>query len=116
MHDKLHSCGSAVLVLIWGSDPAGESSLVHEAESQPPHKVDENLWKNREQLEEILFLLESTNWPPVLQLQSTAEDAELVSVLGRLGEKFRSTLKSLETFQSKNSEFVFNTGWSFYAS
>ncbi|CAN4126287.1 unnamed protein product [Withania somnifera] len=89
----------------------GESSLVHEVESHPPHKVDENLWKNREQLEEILFLLESSNWPPGLQLQSTAEDAELVSVLGRLGEKLRSTLKSLETFQSKNSEFVFNTGW-----
>lgn len=87
----------------------GESSLVHEAESHPPHKVDENLWKNREQLEEILFLLESSNWPQGLQLQSTAEDAELVSVLGWLGEKFRSTLKSLETFQSKNSEFVFNT-------
>lgn len=51
-----------------------------------------------------------------LKLQSTAEDAELVSVLGGLGEKFRSTLKSLETFQSKNSEFVFNTGWSFYVS
>ncbi|XP_047254118.1 uncharacterized protein LOC107845280 isoform X2 [Capsicum annuum] len=87
----------------------GESSLVLEAESHPPHKVDENLWKNREQLEEILFLLENSNWPPALQLQSTSEDAELVSVLGRLGEKFRCTLKSLETFQSKNSEFVFNT-------
>lgn len=87
----------------------GESSLVLEAESHPPHKVDENLWKNREQLEEILFLLESSNWPPALQLQSTTEDVELVSVLERLGEKFRSTLKSLQTFQSKNSEFVFNT-------
>ncbi|XP_059296778.1 uncharacterized protein LOC132049842 isoform X2 [Lycium ferocissimum] len=87
----------------------GESSLVREAESNPPHKVDENLWKNREQIEEILFLLESSNWPPGLQLQSTAEDAELVSVLARLGEKFRSTLKILENFQSKNSEFVFNT-------
>ncbi|KAG5582099.1 hypothetical protein H5410_052726 [Solanum commersonii] len=87
----------------------GESSLVLEAESHPPHKVDENLWKNREQLEEILFLLESFNWPPALQWQSTTEDVELVSVLGQLGEKFRSTLKSLQTFQSKNSEFVFNT-------
>ncbi|XP_060176285.1 uncharacterized protein LOC132606698 isoform X3 [Lycium barbarum] len=87
----------------------GESSLVREAESNPPHKVDENLWKNREQIEEMLFLLESSNCPPGLQLQSTAEDAELVSVLARLGEKFRSTLKILEDFQSKNSEFVFNT-------
>lgn len=87
----------------------GESSLVREAERPPPHKVDENLWKNREQIEEILFLSESSNWPPVLKSQSTAEDAELVSLLGRLGEKFRNTLKVLETFQSRNSEFVFNT-------
>nr|XP_016504186.1 PREDICTED: uncharacterized protein LOC107822188 [Nicotiana tabacum] len=94
----------------------GESSLVREAESPPPHKVDENLWKNREQIEEILFLSESSNWPPVLKSQSTAEDAELASLLGRLGEKFRNTLKVVETFQSRNSEFVFNTGWSFCAS
>lgn len=87
----------------------GESSLVREAESPPPHKVDENLWKNREQIEEILFLSESSNWPPVLKSQSTAEDAELASLLGRLGEKFRNTLKVVETFQSRNSEFVFNT-------
>lgn len=48
-------------------DLTGESSLVREAESPPPHKVDENLWKNREQIEEILFLSESSNWPPVVR-------------------------------------------------
>lgn len=41
----------------------GEKLLIHEAERQPPHKIDENLWKNREQIEEILFLLETSNWP-----------------------------------------------------
>ncbi|KAL0310124.1 UNVERIFIED_CONTAM: hypothetical protein Sradi_5954700 [Sesamum radiatum] len=87
----------------------GESLLVEEAERQPPHKVDENMWKNREQIEEILFMLEVPNWPRALQQQSTAEDAELASVLERLREKFNSTLKTLEYFQARNSEFVFNT-------
>ncbi|KAL0450862.1 UNVERIFIED_CONTAM: hypothetical protein Slati_1642600 [Sesamum latifolium] len=87
----------------------GESLLVEEAERQPPHKVDENMWKNREQIEEILFMLEVPNWPRALQQQSTAEDAELASVLERLREKFNSTLKTLENFQARNSEFVFNT-------
>ncbi|KAL7135968.1 hypothetical protein ABFS83_10G000100 [Erythranthe nasuta] len=83
----------------------GESLLVQEAERQPPHKVDENMWKNREQIEEILFMLEPTHWPRA----STVEDAELVSLLGRLQENFKSTLSTLESFQAKNSEFVFNT-------
>ncbi|KAI3474321.1 hypothetical protein Pfo_029109 [Paulownia fortunei] len=80
-----------------------------DAERQPPHKVDENMWKNREQIEEILFLLEVPHWPRELQQQSTVEDAELASVLGRLQGKFKSTLKTLEHFQARNSEFVFNT-------
>ncbi|XP_031103774.1 uncharacterized protein LOC116007279 isoform X1 [Ipomoea triloba] len=86
----------------------GESLLVREAESTPPHKIDENMWKNREQIEEILFLLKRSNWPTMLQ-QSTAQDAELGAVLLRLKEKFESALKLLVTFQARNSEHVFNT-------
>ncbi|XP_051130168.1 uncharacterized protein LOC127250789 isoform X2 [Andrographis paniculata] len=86
-----------------------ESLLVQEAERQPPHKVDENMWKNRERLEEILFLLEFSHWPTALQQKPIVEDAELGSALGRLQAKFKSTLKNLEDFQAKNSEFVFNT-------
>ncbi|KAK2981887.1 hypothetical protein RJ640_010404 [Escallonia rubra] len=89
--------------------PEGERLLVQEAESQPPHKIDENMWKNREQIEEILFLLESSHWPKELQQQSTAIDADLASILCRLKDKFQNTLKILEFFQSRNSEFVFNT-------
>ncbi|KAM1563738.1 hypothetical protein EV2_039290 [Malus domestica] len=37
--------------------------LVSELDSEPPHKVDENMWKNREPMEEILFLLEKPHWP-----------------------------------------------------
>lgn len=41
----------------------GESILINEAHSQPPHKIDENMWKNREYIEETIFLLERSNWP-----------------------------------------------------
>ncbi|KAK4395976.1 hypothetical protein Sango_1434200 [Sesamum angolense] len=85
-----------------------ESLLVEEAEHNLLIKL-KNMWKNREQIEEILFMLEVPNWPRALQQQSTAEDAELASVLERLREKFNSTLKTLEYFQARNSEFVFNT-------
>ncbi|PSS23894.1 SEC14-like protein [Actinidia chinensis var. chinensis] len=87
----------------------GESLLVQEAERQPPHKIDENMWKNREQIEEILFLLETSHWPKVLQQQTTSEDVELASILGQLKNKFQNALKILEFFQSRNSEYVFNT-------
>ncbi|KAK1349169.1 GOLD domain-containing protein, partial [Heracleum sosnowskyi] len=86
-----------------------EISLLHEAESQPPHKIDENMWKNREHMEEILFLLEKSHWPNEIQQQSTSEDAELPRVLGKLKDKIENTLKILESFQTKNSESIFNT-------
>ncbi|XP_057970692.1 uncharacterized protein LOC131159652 isoform X2 [Malania oleifera] len=85
----------------------GESLLVNEADCS--HKIDENMWKNREHIEEILFLLERSHWPPLLQQQSTAEDAELASIIEQLKVKFQNTLKILESFQSKNSENIFNT-------
>ncbi|KAA8517595.1 hypothetical protein F0562_015069 [Nyssa sinensis] len=87
----------------------GEQLLVQEADCQPPHKIDENMWKNREQIEEILFLLESSNLPKALQQQSMVEDAELVSLLGQLKDKLQNTLKILESTQSRNSEYIFNT-------
>lgn len=89
--------------------PEGERLLLQEAESQPPHKMDENMWKNREQIEEIVFLLESSHWPKSLQQQSTPEDVELARVLKQLKEKFEFVLKLVESFQSKNSSNVFNT-------
>lgn len=86
----------------------GENLLILEAESQPPHKIDENMWKNREQIEEILFLLETSNWPTRLQ-HSKSEDAEFLSLIGRLKTKFHNTFKTLEAFQARNSDYVFNT-------
>ncbi|XP_020521754.1 uncharacterized protein LOC18432474 isoform X1 [Amborella trichopoda] len=87
---------------------AGEAILAQEAESTSPHKIDENLWKNREHIEEILFLLEKSHWPTQLQQHSSPEDVELAATLQKLEVKMRNILKTLESFQSKNTENVFN--------
>ncbi|KAG6643620.1 hypothetical protein I3843_09G220200 [Carya illinoinensis] len=87
-----------------------ESLLIDEADRQPPHKIDENMWKNREHIEEILFLLETSHWPAVLQQQSTPDVADLATNFRQLKDKLQHTLKFLEFFQSKNSDHVFNTG------
>ncbi|KAI3676576.1 hypothetical protein L1987_86187 [Smallanthus sonchifolius] len=89
--------------------PQGERYLLEEVESQPPHKIDENMWKNREQIEEIIFLLENSHWPKLLQQQSTPEDVELARLLKQLREKCAHLLKIVESFQSTSSEHVFNT-------
>ncbi|KAL5720627.1 hypothetical protein ACHQM5_013278 [Ranunculus cassubicifolius] len=83
-----------------------ESVLVHEAERDSPHKIDENVWKNREHIEEMLFLL--ANAPKLLQDQSTPEYIEIGTVIEELKIKLQTTLKVLESFHTKNSENVFN--------
>ncbi|XP_076952254.1 uncharacterized protein LOC143625920 [Bidens hawaiensis] len=89
--------------------PEGERYLVQEVDSQPPRIIDENIWKNREQIEEIIFLLETSHWPQLLQQQSTPEDIELARLLKQLREKCGLILNIVVSFQSKNSENVFNT-------
>lgn len=86
-----------------------ESTLLDEANHPPPHKIDENMWKNRENVEEILFLLEKSRWPQEVQKESATGESELANILGKLEEKLKNTLKVLVDFQSKNSEHVFNT-------
>ncbi|KAK7350344.1 hypothetical protein VNO77_08866 [Canavalia gladiata] len=87
----------------------GESILINEADGQPPHKIDENMWKNREYIEETIFLLESSNWPEALKQQSTPDSVEIAITLGQLKDKLHNALKGLESFQIKNAEHVFNT-------
>ncbi|KAF2306563.1 hypothetical protein GH714_019472 [Hevea brasiliensis] len=89
--------------------PQGERLLVDEADRLPVHKIDENMWKNREHMEEILFLLDYSRWPSALRQPSTPEDNELATVFSNIKDKFHKTLKTLESFQVKNSERVFNT-------
>ncbi|KAF9680149.1 hypothetical protein SADUNF_Sadunf06G0091100 [Salix dunnii] len=81
-----------------------EIVLLKEAEGEPPHKIDENMWKNREHMEEILFLLDKSRCPPALQ-----NDSELASVFSILKDKFQKTLNALQAFQAMNSDRIFNT-------
>ncbi|XP_021723345.1 uncharacterized protein LOC110690760 isoform X1 [Chenopodium quinoa] len=90
-----------------------ESVLVDEVDAQPPHKIDENMWKNREHLEEIIFLLDRPHWPNTLQQQSKLGDVELAPIFEEMKVKFENTLKLLEYFQSKNADNVFNTVMSY---
>ncbi|KAF0926358.1 hypothetical protein E2562_023076 [Oryza meyeriana var. granulata] len=86
-----------------------EELLEKEASGMPAHKIDENLWKNREQMEEILFLLNKSRRPVALQQRSMAEDSETFSVLDDVETKLKDMLKKLEQFQIKNADNVFNT-------
>ncbi|RCV18319.1 hypothetical protein SEVIR_3G299700v4 [Setaria viridis] len=86
-----------------------EELLKQEAAGIPAHKIDENMWKNREQMEEILFLLNTSRRPVALQQKSTPEDTEIVSKLDDIEAKLKDMLKKLEQFQLKNADNVFNT-------
>ncbi|KAG6482419.1 hypothetical protein ZIOFF_059050 [Zingiber officinale] len=92
-----------------------EELLVQEVDRQPAHKVDQNLWKNRENLEEILFLLDQAHRPRMFQEKANREDVAIIATLGELETKLRNTLKILEVFQQKNADHVFNIesgrGW-----
>ncbi|KAK4798624.1 hypothetical protein SAY86_030950 [Trapa natans] len=85
-----------------------ESELLELADRSPPHKVDENIWRNREHMEEIVFLLERPHWPIMLRQKSRTELAELASFFDKLRGKFEKTFDMLLSFQAKNSERVFN--------
>ncbi|KAM0903312.1 hypothetical protein ACQ4PT_018739 [Festuca glaucescens] len=86
-----------------------EELLEQEASGVPAPKMDENMWKNREQMEEILFLLNKSLRPVAIQQKSTPEDADIASVLDDVEIKLNDTLKKLEQFQLKNADNVFNT-------
>ncbi|ESW06594.1 hypothetical protein PHAVU_010G060400 [Phaseolus vulgaris] len=87
----------------------GEAVLIEEADRLPPHKIDENMWKNREYIEETIFLLESSNWPEVLKQQSAPDSVEFALTFGQLKDKLYNALKAVESFQIKNAEHVFYT-------
>ncbi|KAJ6829621.1 uncharacterized protein M6B38_356905 [Iris pallida] len=88
---------------------SGEELLAHDVERQTPHKIDENLWKNREHIEEILFLLDKSHWPRSLQQKATSEDTDTAVILEELEIILHKTLKILESAQSKNADGIFNT-------
>eukprot|EP00249_Psilotum_nudum_P012266 c23683_g1_i1 orf=272-1675(+) len=78
--------------------------VVADIEFAAPHKIDENLWKNREQIEEILGLLDKTHWPSF----DNQTLPEIPAALTRFDTDLRSVLKAIEDFQLRSSEKVFN--------
>ncbi|XP_010496822.1 PREDICTED: uncharacterized protein LOC109124442 [Camelina sativa] len=97
------------LLTVQSPPSEGETSLIDEANRQPPHKIDENMWKNREQMEEILFLLQPSRWPIQLREPSTSEDADFASILRNLKDNFDIAFTAMISFQTKNSERIFST-------
>ncbi|KAJ0250006.1 hypothetical protein HA466_0142240 [Hirschfeldia incana] len=92
---------SLIHLLSLHSPPSqGEGFLMEEAKREPPHKIDENMWKNREQMEEILFLLQPSRWP--IQLGTPSE-------LSQVKDNFDKALAAIISFQKKNSDHVFST-------
>ncbi|OAE23402.1 hypothetical protein AXG93_1660s1610 [Marchantia polymorpha subsp. ruderalis] len=84
----------------------GNKQMMEELQIIVPHKIDENLWKNREQIEEILHLFEEGSWPKALKGQSASTN--VVKALERLGGILKSLLKDIEKFQVANSDRVYN--------
>ncbi|KAG0453372.1 hypothetical protein HPP92_024676 [Vanilla planifolia] len=73
----------------------GEQMVAEKADCDPPHKVDENLWNNREHIEEILYLLGNSRWQAIL------DDFDITKYMVNLQVPLQNTLKALEKFQSK---------------
>jgi hypothetical protein len=67
-----HSLEKEVLCVLVGvpfwddMDLTGNLHVTAQLNFVPPHKIDENTWRNREQVEEILFLLQKDNWPSMV--------------------------------------------------
>lgn len=51
-------------------------------------------------------------WRVQLQQQSTTENADLATFLSQIKDKIQESLSLLMSFQARNSERVFNTGFS----
>lgn len=82
-----------------------DAGIVASLEFVPPHKIDENFWKNREQIEEILELLKETNCPVALRQQSLQN---FETVFAEIDASLKSLLKEVEQYQLRSSEKVFS--------
>ncbi|XP_002980642.2 uncharacterized protein LOC9656263 [Selaginella moellendorffii] len=78
------------------------NDLILDLSFDSPHKIDENLWKNREQVEEILYLLEKRHWP------SSLNGPQMPDKLYKLALELQSLLKFIEDYQYFSSEKIFS--------
>lgn len=85
----------------------GVEGFLERMQFEAPHKVDENLWKNREQLEELLSLLEKSHLPKALQKEDNPLAQRMSEAAGKLTEQLQSTLQAVSTYQANTGEKVF---------
>ncbi|CAM6124898.1 unnamed protein product [Calypogeia fissa] len=86
----------------------GDEHLVADLKCPLAHKIDENLWMNREQVEETLHLFDEANWPASLKAQDTSTMQHACETIRRLDENLRSLTKEIELFQAANSDRVYS--------
>eukprot|EP00475_Leptophrys_vorax_P011926 TRINITY_DN18389_c0_g3_i1.p1 TRINITY_DN18389_c0_g3~~TRINITY_DN18389_c0_g3_i1.p1 ORF type:complete len:453 (+),score=59.84 TRINITY_DN18389_c0_g3_i1:253-1611(+) len=85
----------------------GESaSLTSALALEPPHKLDENFWKNREQIEEILFLLDDNQHPPTLKAGESPAAQAVSAALAQWRTDLTAALAAVERFQASTSNRV----------
>eukprot|EP00271_Cylindrocystis_brebissonii_P008809 TRINITY_DN23305_c0_g1_i1.p1 TRINITY_DN23305_c0_g1~~TRINITY_DN23305_c0_g1_i1.p1 ORF type:complete len:452 (-),score=97.88 TRINITY_DN23305_c0_g1_i1:813-2168(-) len=87
--------------------PEADPDLRASLEIECPHKIDENMWKNREQIEECLFLLNKPNWPASVQAEDTPKSQAFAEACTRWKEGLSTLLAEIETYQTNTSESVF---------
>lgn len=73
---------------------------------ETPHKLDENLWKNREQIEEILHLIDSEHWPETLKGDKSPETELLLEATTKWEASLKETLATIQKYQEGTSEKV----------
>ncbi|KAL3681853.1 hypothetical protein R1sor_024809 [Riccia sorocarpa] len=87
---------------------SGRKKLLQDLLITVPHKLDENLWKNREQVEEILYLFEKAHWPATLKEQCSTSKKNVADVVEKYKVVLKDLLKEIEAFQAANSDRVYN--------
>ncbi|CAK9205892.1 unnamed protein product [Sphagnum jensenii] len=90
------------------SDDPGNTDLAAQLDLISPHKIDENTWRNREQVEEILFLLRKDNWPSSLKEEDCLPTNAVAVRLAKLEEQMQHLLTTIQEFQKASSERIFN--------
>lgn len=69
-----------------------------------PHKLDQNFWKNREMLEEIVFLCDAKNLPASLKAESlTPAQQEVAEAMKKWGVESQRLLDFIAEYQKRTS-------------
>eukprot|EP00245_Coleochaete_scutata_P004439 TRINITY_DN17044_c0_g1_i2.p1 TRINITY_DN17044_c0_g1~~TRINITY_DN17044_c0_g1_i2.p1 ORF type:complete len:472 (-),score=113.20 TRINITY_DN17044_c0_g1_i2:1077-2492(-) len=83
-----------------------EAEAVESVLFSPPHKIDENLWKNREQIEETLRLLDKALLPETVAARGSPMVAAVAEVIDRIVPVLQDVLKVIEEYQAATSTKV----------